>query len=509
MPALMCRVSERGTLGCMKMTVLIAAGAAVAITLAGCGAVTKKGTPAQTVKVLRIGAADPVDPELAYFVKAVDRISRYRVRVEVDKTTYYTDIPGAEAKLAGDVRAGKVSLAYVPSRDWAAVGDPDVEAMQAPFAVTTAEATDQLANGPIGQQLLAGLTRYGTVGLAVVPNEVRQLLSRKPILSVDDLEGLKIRINASDQTARLVSALGSTPVPGLTAEQTGSDLVQNTLDGVETSPSYASHDHYGGSAPYLTSFGLFPKVQLLMANSAAWTKLSKADRQALTAAAADTRTHALSDVQAQEQAELTNLCRTGTVIVRPSATALKAIATRAASDTPQDAAAQQAARQLSTRINGAGVQPMAVPAPAGCEVATTAAQAQAIHKEPSGKSSSQAGSAFPAGIFVVTLTPQEFAAQGLTGPDWNQTVTYTWTFTADGKLKETQKPDYPDQGVAIGTWKAEGDELTLIYTIGGTPPPFNEVTRWSYYKGELRFKIVSVADQGSMALYAYPWRKVS
>ncbi|WP_375478647.1 TRAP transporter substrate-binding protein DctP [uncultured Jatrophihabitans sp.] len=493
----------------MKMTVLIAAGAAVAITLAGCGAVTKTGTPAPSVTVLRIGAADPVDPELAYFVQAVDRISQHRIRVDVDKTTYYTDIPGAEAKLAGDVRSGKVPLAYVPSRDWAAVGDPDVEAMQAPFAVTTTEATDQLANGPIGRKVLADLAHYGTVGLALVPDEVRRLLTREPILSVDDLKGLRIRINASDQTARLISALGATPVPGLTSGQTGSGLDQNTLDGVETSPSYISHNHYAGAAPYLTSFGLFPKVQLLMANSAVWAKLSTADRRALTAAAADARTHALSDVQAQEQTELTNLCRTGAVIVRPSAAALQAIATRAASATPQDAAGRKAASQISTQINGAGVEPMAISVPADCQVATTAAQARAIHKAPSAKTSTPAGSAFPTGTFVVTVTAEEFAAQGLTGRDWSQTVTFTWTFTGDGKMKQTQKPDYPDQGVAIGTWKAQGDELTLIYTIGTDPTVYNEVTRWSYYKGVLRFTIVSVQDQGSMAIYAYPWRKVS
>jgi TRAP-type transport system periplasmic protein len=481
------------------------AAVAVLVGVAGCGAaVTKSGAPAAaSPTVLTLGTADPDDPALARFVTEVDHRSGHHLTIKVDPTTYYSETPGGEAKLASAVRAGTVPFAYIPSRDWAAVGDAGFRALQAPFVTTTTAQAAALVQGPAAGRLLTGLGAYGTVGLGLFPSEARRLLTRAPVLQASDLDGQAIRINDSDQTARLVSALGGKPVQGLTAHQTGAELTAGQLAGVESAPAFISSNSYQSAAPYLSSYGLFGKFEVLMANKAAWTGLTDAQRDTLQAAATAARTFSVTDVTTREQTELSTLCGHGLVLVQPAAAALAAITAAGRKATPTDAATVAAMQQL------APATPVpADPVPSGCSVATTAADARRLHAQVEQQVTAvrPADQPFPTGTFTVRVTAAQFAANGVTGPDWEKDITFTFRIGSDGTVNASQQPDYPDQGPASGVWKATGDQVTFTFQQGGEQ--FVETTSWSYYKGVLHLKVVSVQDAASRAIYEQPWHKV-
>ena len=230
---------------------------------AGCGpGVDKQGlAKSATVKVLHWSAADPTDAALSFFADAVARQSNHRLRLDVDTVTYFSETPGGEARLAGDLRAGRIDFAYIPSRDWAATGDPGFRAVQSPFQITTTQASVTLASSSVAADLLDGMGSYDVVGLGLVPDEPRRLVTRNPLLSTADLKGTRIRISDSDQTAGLISALGGHPVQDMTASQTHQALEGNGLDGVETTPVYIGQNSYSVGAPYLTSFAADPEVR--------------------------------------------------------------------------------------------------------------------------------------------------------------------------------------------------------------------------------------------------------
>ncbi len=73
--------------------------------------------------VLHFGAADPTEPELSFFAAEVAKQSNHRLRVDVDRVTYFSETLGGEERLVPDLRRGRVDFAYIPSRDWAATGD--------------------------------------------------------------------------------------------------------------------------------------------------------------------------------------------------------------------------------------------------------------------------------------------------------------------------------------------------------------------------------------------------
>ncbi len=498
----------------MRVTRTVAVAATAALLpalLGGCAhqAVNKQGAPVQDVTVLRIGTDSPQDAELAFFAAAVDRRSGHRVRVEVERKTYDSETPGGEARLAGDLRSGKVGFGFVPSRDWAVV-DPQFQAVQAPFLVSTDAAASALAVAPVGADLLRGTSPYGVTGLALIPGEARRLSTRRPVLAASDLKEVALRINDSAQSAQLMSALGAHPVQDLTSAATHSQLGSGQLAGVETSPTFVRENSYNSTAPYLTSFGLFPKLEILMANTHTWEGLDAADRRAVSAAALDARTHAIGDVPGQEAAALSTICRSATVIVQPSPAALHALVSAAAPAQPQDPAVRATMARIAKEVAGTGAQPLAAPVPTDCRSATTATQATSLHERlvhPT--SDGAAATSFPTGVFTVTVSAAQWAKAGLGGTDWANDITFTWTLRPDGTVGVTQNPDFADQGPATGTWTVHGDVVRFRTTQSSDPSTvYDESLKWSYYKGQLHFTVVSVQDDAGRVIYGLPWRKV-
>ncbi len=484
--------------------------AAAAVVLGGCQppAVDKNGARTSSpVTTIRIGASNPADPGLAYFIDALGRTSQHGFRVDVDRKTYYTETPGGEARLAGDVRSGAVQAGYVPTRDWATTGDPAFRAVQSPFLLSTTAAAVELARGPLAHQLLAGLDREGVHGLALVPGEARRLVSREPITTVADLADAKIRITDNPGTARLIAALGAVPIQGRNAGETGADLINGTLAAVELEPTQTKENSYNLAAPYITSFGLIPKMWILMVNGASWKRLAHADRLALKEAAAQTVMHAAKADPVAEFRDLTLLCRNGAVLVRPSDAALDDFVHASAPAGPHDGPGIAMAKRISTTVTGAGPRLDASPVPAGCPVANT--KAEALRQQARLGQSIASGGDFPTGTYVVTITTAQWHAGGRNGAEAVDT-TFTTTFKQDGTIRQVQRPDFPDQGVFSGVWSANADRLRLVYSGSSSPDQtIDEIFRWSYFKGVLTFTPLTVQDPVETVIYTHPWRKVA
>jgi TRAP-type C4-dicarboxylate transport system substrate-binding protein len=115
----------------------------------------------------------PDDAELygQYFAQDVARRSRGALKVFIDVSGYSSAVPANEARLAAALRAGRVGFAFEPARDWAAAGLRGFEALDAPFTVTTVQASALLAASPVAAALLRELSSFGLVGLGLIPAE--------------------------------------------------------------------------------------------------------------------------------------------------------------------------------------------------------------------------------------------------------------------------------------------------------------------------------------------------
>lgn len=102
--------------------------------------------------------------------------------------------PRWELRVVAMVRRRDVDLALVPARAWAESGVASVDALQAPFVITSDALARRVVAGPLTAQMLAGLRAAGVVGLAMVPGGLRHPFSfGRPMLTRSDYVGAVIR----------------------------------------------------------------------------------------------------------------------------------------------------------------------------------------------------------------------------------------------------------------------------------------------------------------------------
>ena len=82
-----------------------------------------------------------------------------------------------------------------------------------PFLFRDLEHFRKTMYGPQGDKILAAFDKAGFVGLALYESGARSIYAKKPIKSVADMKGLKVRVQPSDLMVSLVSAIGASPTP--------------------------------------------------------------------------------------------------------------------------------------------------------------------------------------------------------------------------------------------------------------------------------------------------------
>src|SRR5919109_4917127 len=196
----MADLRTRETLVPMSITIhrlcpVLAAVVVGALGLGACGSsgpVAKSGAKAGTTQTLTIAIPDGDDALARSLIAAVGRRSGGSLRLK-QRPGYSSIDPANELKLARDLEAGKVDVGYLPARAWAAAGVPGFRALLAPFRITTDAAAQAVATSPLAQDLLGALPT-SLVGLALVPNETRRLLSALPAVEPGDWQGLRVRV---------------------------------------------------------------------------------------------------------------------------------------------------------------------------------------------------------------------------------------------------------------------------------------------------------------------------
>ncbi|MFM2068543.1 MAG: hypothetical protein RLZZ584_3452, partial [Pseudomonadota bacterium] len=109
----------------------------------------------------------------------------------------------------------------------------DFEVFDFPFLFANAKEADAIVDGPIGQKLHARLAEKGIIGLAYVELGFRNITnSKKPINTVEDIAGLKLRVIPNAINVDWVKTLGANPTP-MAFPEVYAGLEQKAIDGQE------------------------------------------------------------------------------------------------------------------------------------------------------------------------------------------------------------------------------------------------------------------------------------
>jgi tripartite ATP-independent transporter DctP family solute receptor len=190
---------------------------------------------------------------------------------------------GSEKETIDQVKIGALELTRVNISPMNAIC-PKTQVPTMPFLFRSVEHMRKALDGPAGEEILKSCQEQGFVGLAFYDSGARSIYGRKPVKTVADTKGLKIRVQQSDLWVALVSAMGANPTPMPIAEvYTG--LKTGLIDAAENNiPSYDGFKHFEAVKYYSrTEHSMAP--EMLLMSKMVFDKLSKADQDMIRAAA--------------------------------------------------------------------------------------------------------------------------------------------------------------------------------------------------------------------------------
>ncbi|WP_157264245.1 TRAP transporter substrate-binding protein [Azohydromonas aeria] len=185
--------------------------------------------------------------------------------------------------------AGGVQEMFAPGTAPVATMVKEFGLLDLPFLVSTPAQADALLDGPFGQALLAKLPEKGLVGLAFWENGFRHVSnSKRPIRRLEDLDGLKIRVQQNPVFIDTFKALRTNPVPMSFAELYGA-LESKALDAQENPYLITRTAKLYEAQKYLSATGHAYGVIVVLVSKKFWDKLSAQEQQLLRAAALEAR----------------------------------------------------------------------------------------------------------------------------------------------------------------------------------------------------------------------------
>jgi len=193
---------------------------------------------------------------------------------------------GEESQTLEQTRVGAIDINRI---NVGAMGNvaPVLNVLAMPFLFRSIDHLHKVIDGRIGEDILAMLEPYGFIGLAFYDSGARSIYTaRRPVRSIDDLRGQRIRVQQSELMEAMVKSLGATAV-GLPYGQIGTALTANLVDGAENNwPSYVAAGHHKIAPFYtVTEHAMGPEIVIMSLR--AWDELSAEDRTIFRAAARD------------------------------------------------------------------------------------------------------------------------------------------------------------------------------------------------------------------------------
>ena len=187
---------------------------------------------------------------------------------------------GSEGEVIDQMKYGGIAFARV-SLSQMAERIPEMNVLLMPYLYDGPEHMWRILEGSIGDEFLQKAGNYDLVGLSWYDAGARNFYSTgKPITCLEDLQGMKIRVQESSMMADMVSALGASPVEVVYAE-VYSAIEQGIVQGAENNwPSYEAMNHYKVAEYYtIDEHVRVPEMQIC--SKVVWEKLSKEDQEIL------------------------------------------------------------------------------------------------------------------------------------------------------------------------------------------------------------------------------------
>ena len=384
--------------------------------------------------------------------------------------------PGADRTL-DLLAAGSADIGVVRSGVLVTAGATSLRGLQAPFVITNNEQAAAVAADPMAETAMADLEKIHLVGLALVPGGLRHPFGygAKPIVRATDFQGATINTRADDAgVSAMMAALRATQDHSISAERT-MKAKDGRLRGIEVAfQQFAAVDR---PAVVTTNVTLYAKFDVIVVRKALWSSLSSTQQAELRSAAQAVRVSAPA-ARGSEQKAFADWCADGgAAAAKATDSDLKSLRDALG---PVTAAleADPFTRKIIAKMRALHAGTTEEPSDLTCAKQLPSASAWQ-NLAPVGDQTVLDGTwrftPTEADLLVAGLTPSD-ARNNATG--WQVTIkngkgtatgsgghTCQWRFTFAGtKVLFDFTQGVTCGGMAAGTYRRSGDEVTFVWT---------------------------------------------
>jgi TRAP-type C4-dicarboxylate transport system substrate-binding protein len=259
------------------------------------------------------------------FARRVEAVSQGSMEIEVEywpsRFASITRGSAVDASAVQAVRSNATQLGVVPTAAFGASGVTTLDALQAPFVISSYAHAVRATAAPLAERLQAGLPAIGLTGLGLVPEGMyRPFGFLKALMTPADFAGTAVRARSSKAISDVLRALGARP-----AEPSAEDIDTTVLAGFakdDESPTTAD-DFFPRNAFAAGNVVLFPKVDAIVVATGALGRLTAGQQATLRRAAAETRSETVAATD--EASAAAAYCRAGGTMVTAPASALSGL----------------------------------------------------------------------------------------------------------------------------------------------------------------------------------------
>lgn len=158
------------------------------------------------------------------------------------------------------------------------VFNPKLMMFDMPFLIPDYESSDQITDGPLGQELANALEKNNIMGLGYIEIGFRNIFSSRPVRTLEDARDLKIRSTHSKAHIAILKALGMNPTPVAWGE-VYTALQQKTVDAIDIDLNLAWFNKFPEITKYVTMTNSFYSPHLVLVSTAFWSKLDPQQQQ--------------------------------------------------------------------------------------------------------------------------------------------------------------------------------------------------------------------------------------
>lgn len=204
---------------------------------------------------------------------------KYKIKVYSDSQL------GSEKDTVEQVKIGAIDMVRVNTATFHSIV-PESMIPSLPFLFRDKSHHLKVINGPIGEKILAAFEKSGYIGLAMYDSGARSLYAKRPVRNLEDIKGMKIRVQPSDLWVDLVKSMGATPTP-IPYGEVYTALKTGLVDAAENNyPSFETAKHFE-SAPVYSETMHVMSPEVLVFSKKIWDTLSSDEQTMIRKAAKD------------------------------------------------------------------------------------------------------------------------------------------------------------------------------------------------------------------------------